>query len=262
MDTKAKKQGLVWGGLLIVFGVISLVDQYITITEWVWVGILAAAGLGVLAVFLTDRSEIAFLILTYVLWAVAGLIALVTFNVLQGEFIATFVLTVIAVPFLIVFQRYKVWWSLIPAYILITIGVMVGLIGLNVLDGEFIATFVLTVIGLPFLVVYLRDREQWWYLVPFYALTAVGVMVGLIGMDILDGLTIPAYVFLTVAIPFLAAYVRNPKLWWALIPGGMMGCMGIAFLSFSSLLDYVIPAVFILAGLWVIVRQFRGGEVE
>ena len=133
MKSQAKRQGLVWGGLLIVFGVVGLLEAYIDLTEWVWVAILVAAGLGVFGVYLTDRSEWGLLIPTYVSWAVAGLIALVTLDVLQDEFVATYVLNAIALPFLVAFLRDRERWGLlIPAYVLLAIGVMVGLIGAGV----------------------------------------------------------------------------------------------------------------------------------
>jgi hypothetical protein len=68
-------------------------------------GVLAAGGLGAFAAYLTDRSQWGFLIPAYVLWAVAGLIALIMLNVLRDEAIATYVLAAIALPFLVVFLR-------------------------------------------------------------------------------------------------------------------------------------------------------------
>jgi hypothetical protein len=52
---------------------VALVEAYTDLTPWVWVAILAAAGLGVFGVYLTDRSQWDLLIPAYVMWAVAGL---------------------------------------------------------------------------------------------------------------------------------------------------------------------------------------------
>jgi len=204
MKSQVNRQELVWGGLLIVFGVVGLLEVYTDLTEWVWVAILAAAGLGVFGVYLTDRSQWGILIPAYVLWAVAGLIALITLNILQDEFIATYVLSAIA---------------------------------------------------LPFLVAFLRDRKRWGLLIPAYVLLAVGVMVGLIGAGVLNDLLIPSYVMLAIAIPFFVVFARNPGQWWPLIPGGIMAVIGLSFLIAEAAVQYVVPVVLILAGIWILARQ-------
>jgi hypothetical protein len=67
MKSQARKQSLVWGGLLIFFGVLALLETYTDLTAWVWVAILSAAGLVVLGIYLTDRSQWGLLIPAYVL---------------------------------------------------------------------------------------------------------------------------------------------------------------------------------------------------
>ena len=204
------KQGLVWGGLLILFGVMALVETYIDLGPWVWVAVLTATGLGVYGIYATDRTEKWILIVSYVLLVVAGLITLITLNVLRDEAVATYVLTAIAIPFLVAFLQ--------------------------------------------------RGRTNWGLLIPPYILIAVGVMIGLIGLGILDDLLVPAYVLIAVSIPFFVAYIRNPKQWWPLIPGGITGIVGLAFLIAEAAVQYVAPAVLIVAGIFVLVRQFTRKE--
>ena len=205
MDTQSRKQGIVWGSLLIFFGVMALVETYTDLTAWTWVIILAAGGLGLFGVYLTDRSDWGLLIPAYVLWAIAGLIALIELNILRDESIATYVLAAIA---------------------------------------------------LPFLVVFVRNRDQWWALIPAYVLLAVGGMVGLIGSGVLDDLLIPAYVMFAIAIPFFVVYARNTKQWWALIPGGITAIIGLSFLIAETAVQYVGPVALILVGVWILARQF------
>ncbi|MCP5019870.1 MAG: hypothetical protein GY938_31985, partial [Ketobacter sp.] len=149
------------------------------LTAWVWIAILAIAGLGIFGIYLANRSE---------------------------------------------------WWLLIPTYVMWAVAALVALIQLNILRGEFIAPFVLTAVALPFLFAYLRNREQWGLLIPAYVLLAVGVMVFLIGRGVLNDLMIPAYIMFTIAIPFFIVFGRNSQHWWALIPGGIMTVIGLAFL--------------------------------
>jgi hypothetical protein len=189
--------------------VMALVETYTDLTAWGWVAILAAAGLGVFGIYLTDRSQWGLLIPAYVLWAVAGLVALVTLNVLRDEAVATYVLAAIA---------------------------------------------------LPFLVAFLRDRSRWGLLIPAYVLLAVGVMVGLLGGGVLSDLLIPAYVLFAIAIPFFVIYARDPKQWWPLIPGGITAVIGLSFLVAEAAAQYVGPAVLVLVGVWILVRQFSHRE--
>jgi hypothetical protein len=258
MDSLAKRQNVVWGALLIFLGLLALLETFLNLSAWAWVLALAAAGLGMFAIYLSNRSHWAALIPAYVLWAVALLIALITLNILKDEAIATFVLAAIALPFLIVFLRNRTqWWALIPTYVLFAIGLMVGLIGIGALRDEFIATYVLWAIALPFLIVFLGNNDQWWALIPTYILGAIGLMVGLIGLGILNDLLIPAYVMFAIALPFFVVYLRDTKQWWALIPAGIMAAIGLSFFIAGAAVGYVVPVVLIGAGLWIVMSQFR-----
>jgi hypothetical protein len=197
--------------LLIVLGIMLLLDTLIGLSAWVWFVVLVLAGLGVFALWLADRSSWAALIPAYVLWAVAGLIALTTLNVLRDESVATYVLAAIA---------------------------------------------------LPFLVTFVRDRSQWWALIPAYILLAVGIMVALIRVGVLVGSLIPAYVLFAIAIPFFAVYARDAKQWWALIPSGILTVIGLPFLITEAAVQYIGPGVLVVAGIWIVVRQFARVEPD
>jgi hypothetical protein len=246
---------------LILAGVLALVEMYTTLSTWTWAAILAIAGLVAFGIYLTDRSDWGALVPTYALWAVAGLLALIELGILQDSFIATYVLTAIAIPFVVVYVRSRSqWWALIPAYVLLAIAVMLWLEEWGILEDGFIATFVLTSIALPFIVIFVRDRNRWWALIPAYTLLAVGIMVGLIEMNVLDDLLIPAYVFFAIALPFIAVYVRNTKHWWALIPAGIMIFMGLAFLIAEGGAQFIAAAAMIVIGVWMLARGFLRRE--
>jgi hypothetical protein len=229
------------------------------LASWIWVVCLAAAGVAVAILFGRERSNRAALIPAYALWAVALLIALTSLDVLRGTFIATFVLSAIAAPFLVVYLRHrKQWWALIPAYVLLSVALMIGLIGIRLLRNEAIATYVLWSIGLPFLAVYLSNRKHWWALIPAYVLGSLGLMIGLIGVNILRDFLVPAYIMYAIAIPFFVVYARDQKQWWALIPAGIMTAIGSSFLIASAATSMLVPAILILAGIWLVASQFFG----
>jgi len=242
--------------LLIFFGVAALLDTFIGNSEWMMVGLLALGGVAVFMVFLTDRKDWTLLIPSYVLLAIAGIAALGLSDLLQGETLASAVLILVALPFLAVFLLNRAnWWALIPSWVLLSIGLMIFLLGQNLLRGGIVPLYVLSSIGLPFLVVYLLNRENWWALIPAYSMFVIGAMVALIDLNVLDGLAIPAYIMFAIAIPFLFVYLINRNNWWALIPGGITGLMGVGFFAGTDLAKYVIPAVLLVAGAWVLYRS-------
>ncbi|HEY46344.1 MAG: hypothetical protein AMJ88_13990 [Anaerolineae bacterium SM23_ 63] len=209
MELQTRKLRIVYGALLILFGGLLLVETFIDLSAWVWIGALTIAGLGVYAVYATDRSE---------------------------------------------------RWLLVLSYTMLAIALMVALITLDVLQDSFVATYVLTAIALPFLYVYLSDRTHWWAIIPAYILLAIGVMVGLIEGGILDDNLVATYVLLSVAIPFFVIYARDRKQWWALIPGGITGLIGLALFVAEAAAEYIVPAVLIIVGAWVLIRQFTRRE--
>ena len=87
-------------------------------------------------------------------------------------------------------------------------------------------------------------------------------MVPLIDFGVLDGILVAAYVLFAIAIPFFVVYARDTKQWWALIPGGITGIVALSFLIAKSAVVYVAPAVLIVAGTWVLVRQFTRKETD
>jgi hypothetical protein len=205
MDTRSSKNALVWGSILIIMGGLLLVQSFVDLSPWIWVAGLVVMGVITFVIYTTDTSQWWILIPTFALWAIAGLVALITVDILRDELIATYVLTVIALPFLYVF---------------------------------------------------IRDRAQWWALIPAYILFAIGLMVGLIGENVLQDLLIPAYVLLTIALPFFVVYIRDTKQWWALIPGGIIGIIGISFLLAEGAFKFFLPVAVILVGAWILLRQF------
>lgn len=208
------RQSLFIGGLLIFLGLMALLGQYVNLTWVMWAGLLAVGGLFFLAGYLTNRIQTGLLIPAYVLWVIAGLITMVSLNILRDEAIAAYVLSAIALPFVFGFLR--------------------------------------------------SPEKNWGLLIPAYVLIAVGLMVQLIGMGLLDDLMIPSYVMFAIALPFLFVFLRNPKEWWALIPGGIMTAIGAGFLiaSAARLATIALPVILIAVGIAILFGQLftRSGK--
>lgn len=147
-------------------------------------------------------------------------------------------------------------WALIPAYVF---GAVAGLIVLTTMPflDDWIAIYVLGAIALPFYYVALRGRDNWWALIPAYVMTAVAGLVFL--EDVLSFGRIDLagpYVMFAIALPFFVVFLRNPHNWWALIPAGITGAIGTGLLV--SEITYLLPAVLIVAGVYLLVRYGLG----
>lgn len=145
---------------------------------------------------------------------------------------------------------------LIQSYVLLVIAGLLVLLEFDILRGDAVAFYALTAIAIPFLYVYLRNRKMWWALIPAYVMFAVAGLVGLESIGIFKGDTEVSYIMFAIALPFLFVYVRNTKMWWALIPGGIMAIIGIAFLLTVDIGKYIGPGIIILVGVWILFRTF------
>ena len=212
MDTQSKRSGLILGGLLIIFGVLALIETQTDLSAWIWVAVLTIGGLGAYGIYAADRSEKWLLIACYVMLAIAGLVSLLTLNVLQDAWVATYVLLAIALPFFYGF---------------------------------------------------LTNRQNWGLLLVAYILLAIGLMVPLIELGVLEDTLVASYVMFAIALPFFVVYLRNTKNWWALIPGGILAAIGLGLGIAEASVEYLLAAGLILAGIIVVVRQFtRKAEPE
>jgi predicted membrane protein len=69
----------------------------------------------------------------------------------------------------------KQWWALIPAYVLLAVGLMVTLLESGILSDLLVPAYVMFAVAIPFLVVYARNRQHWWALIPSGILIVIGI---------------------------------------------------------------------------------------
>lgn len=146
-------------------------------------------------------------------------------------------------------------WMLITTYALWAIALLVVLVNLNILRDEAVAFYVLLAMAMPFLAVYYLNRALWWPLIPAYVFIVIALMVLLIGLGLLGDLIVPAYVLIAIAIPFFVVYIRNRKLWWSLIPGGILALIGLSFLI-AGAAQYLGALALVLVGVVVLALAF------
>ncbi len=172
---------------MVLFGALLLIQEFYELSEWIWVAVLIVSGAGVYGVYSVTREEAWMLIVSYVLLAVGALIVLTRLDVLQEAYIASFVMVVIAIPFIYGYFRsgQEAWGLLIPAYVLLVIGVMVPLLEAEVLTDDAIPAFVMFSIALPFLVVFGMNTKQWWALIVGGVLAIAGIAF-LVAIDLVE----------------------------------------------------------------------------
>ncbi|KAA3648197.1 MAG: hypothetical protein DWQ07_04160 [Chloroflexi bacterium] len=257
----------VWGTILLLVGAYLMAVNFnllpsLTINNVaLFFGALSLLFFG--SYFASGIRNFGWLFPAFMMAAIAVIIGLADTNV-DGTILGSLPLFAVSVPFWIVFalNRRENWWALIPAWSTAAIG---GIILLsNLVSGEVIAGFVLSAIGLPFLVVYAMNRENWWALIPGGILSFMGaafLIAGNLNEDLLGGLIVGG-----IGLAFLVVYLLNRSNWWAIIPAGVLGTVGvIAALSqqrfIPGLEDRILGGVFFggmavtFAILWLLRNQ-------
>lgn len=250
------KQNTAWGIVLITVGIQATIDQLMTLTTPVSIGIMVLGGFAALAVYLSDKSNWSLLIPVYVLWGIAAIVGLAEWANTNSNLFPATILSLIALPFLGVYltNREKNRWAIIPAYVLFSIIPIILFESFGQV-GDFIPTYVMTVIAIPFLITYYQNKDNWWALIPAYVLLTIGVIVPLTELNYVNDNLIPSFILFAVSAPFLFVYYRNNDNRWALIPGGITAVIGLLlFISFEAA-EYFTPILFIGAGLWMLFRK-------
>ena len=151
------------------------------------------------------------------------------------------------------------WWALIPGFTLLGIGGTIALSELAPAVGEAAGgAMVLGGISLGFWVIYLTDIDRWWAVIP------AGVMLTLAVVTLADtyGGVIDGggILFLGLGVTFLLLRLlptSHRKMTWALIPAVVLFVMGLLMSAAAlSLVNYVVPAFFILIGAFILLRTF------
>ena len=187
MQSSNTRQAIVIGGLMVLFGGLLLVQEFTELNEWIWVAVLVVSGLAVYGVYSVAREEGWMLIISYVLLAIGLMITLITLDILQDAYVASFVMLAIAIPFVYGYFRsdQEAWGLLIPAYVMAAIGIMVPLLEGEVLTDEAIPAYVMFAVALPFLVVFAVNTKQWWALIVGGILAIAGISF-LFAMDLVE----------------------------------------------------------------------------
>ncbi len=96
---------------------------------------------------------------------------------------------------------------------------------------------VLFSVALPFLVVFLINRNNRWALIPASILAGVGLIPVLAVR--LNGELMAAAILFLISLPYFVVYFWSARNWWALIPAGILASIGagLALLGYNGFIS-------------------------
>lgn len=151
------------------------------------------------------------------------------------------------------------WWALIPGLVILGIAVAVFLAEQDLVAGYIVATIILAGVGLPFLLIYLSDRQHGWALIPAMTMTGIAAGVFLEGLGAISGPAVGGLAVAGVSLGFVSIYLIDREQWWALIPGGVMGVLAF-FLLLATATRFVLPVAIIVLGLLLLRSSLGSGR--
>jgi hypothetical protein len=157
------------------------------------------------------------------------------------------------------------WWAVIPGLTLLSLAIVVLLNTVapklaDLINGGVFLGF----LGLSFIIILISTRgQQWWAIIPggtLLTLASLAVLSPYITGD-LSG----AILFLGFACTFAIIYLipsQRHRMRWALYPSIILVIIGALLLSSAfHLARFIVPAFFIVMGLYVILKNVRGKDV-
>jgi hypothetical protein len=171
-----------------------------------------------------------------------------------------FLFGVPAVLFLLVFiSDRRQWWALIPASVLAGLTFLVFNSESHWLRDEQAAGLFLFSIGVPFLLIYVFDRRQWWALIPGGVMTVIAFMPAVANSNF-SGEFIGGLFFLGLAAVFALvrlATLNDPRMAWAWWPAAMLGGFGAFIMLMGTVASqFFWPVVLIGLGLLILARGY------
>jgi hypothetical protein len=245
----------VFGGLAVVIGLADADVGSAAVATPLFVGLLIPFA----AAYLTDRQRNWWALIPGGVMIVLALTTLLVDRV-RGEWIGTLFLGMFALSFLVVYLTNRSrTWALIVAYVFGVLAIAPAMATGGELAAYFGSVF-LFAIALPFFIVYLASKDNWWAIIPAGVLTIIAIIAymaiaGWIGDGqaeywnsiLLGGL----------ALIFAVVWLRHAQA-WAMYAAIGSALVGIAFLFSSVIASEIIWAVaVILAGFVLLFNSLR-----
>jgi len=118
-------------------------------------------------------------------------------------------------------------------------------------------SFAFGLLGLIFLGTFITDRQQWWSLIPGCILLGVALLIINGQNEVIPAQQAGALFLFSIGLPFLLIFLADRRMWWALIPGGVLTVIAlITFLAGGQISGQTIAAI-MLFGLAIVFALVR-----
>ena len=118
--------------------------------------------------------------------------------------------------------------------------------------------FAFALLGVIFLVTFVSDRRQWWALIPSCIMLGLAVLILNSEHQFISDALANALFLFSIGLPFLLIYLIDRRMWWALIPGGVLCVIAlITFLTGSVGISGTTITAVILFGLAIVFGALR-----
>jgi signal transduction histidine kinase len=117
--------------------------------------------------------------------------------------------------------------------------------------------FAFGLLGVIFLFTFLTDRQQWWALIPGCILLGLTLMIVNSENHFITDQQAGGLFLFSIGLPFLLIYLVDRRMWWALIPGGILSILAlITFVSGGAVSGQVVAAIMLfgLAAVFAVLR--------
>ena len=155
------------------------------------------------------------------------------------------------------------WWAVIPGMALLGLGVMMGLDTMGLQMGGWSGSIFLGATSLAFWLIYLRERQAWWAIIPGGALLTLAAIAGI---SETPGSSVSGGLFLIgMGLTFLLVWALptgTTRMRWALIPAGVLLVMGVLLGFGSTTLISYWPIILIAVGAIMIARTWMDRRKE
>ena len=117
--------------------------------------------------------------------------------------------------------------------------------------------FAFGLLGMIFLGTFITDRRQWWALIPGCILLGVALIIVNEQNEFIPAQQAGALFLFSIGLPFLLIYLIDRRMWWALIPGGVLTVIALITLVSGGNASGQAVAAIILFGLAIVFALVR-----
>jgi hypothetical protein len=226
---KKNTDNLFWGIVLILLACAALAQQLgyidfnaLSTNTWTWV-FAGISALFFLRYIFSGLKRWGYLFPACILAAISIIITLADRGIADA-FLGSLIFIAVAIPFFAAFLTSVRgnWWALIPAFSCLMLAAIIYFS--DSAAGEWIGALFMYGVGVPFLLVYLFNKNRRWALIPGLILVGIGTLALVSVMNAWA----PIVVTLLIAAAFFYVYFSRPAAWWAVIPAGLLASIGLS----------------------------------